>query len=538
SSQAGAKGSGQEDDEDLEDGFSELETPLVASEDENDDAVSAKSEISDEADANDPEAVGDGDKKIPKHELSALNKVVIGVHPPASMNSALDKWVEDGNEITKSDVALTMLYLRRRRMFIKALQLTEWLESKKHLEMSETNYASHLDFVAKVCGINKAEEYMKRIPESFMGEVVYRTFLANCVASTNVKKAEEIFNKMRGLDVPISCFSCNQMLLLCKRTDKKKIADVLLLMEKEQVKPSLFTYQILIDVKGQSKDINGMEQIFETMKAEGINPSTEIRASLARHYANSGFKDKAEKILKELEGDDLKKNRWACRLLLPIYASLGRDDEVGRIWEVCESDPRLEECVAAIEAWGQLNKIENSEAAFEEVLKKVKRKPSAKHFNVLLKVYANHKMLTKGKDLVKRMADLGCSIGPMTWDGLVKLYVGAGEVEKADSILERAIKQKTGRPLFSSFLLILDKYGQRGDIHNAEKIYLMMKQAGYPVKLRQYQSLLQAYVNAKVPAYGFVDRMRGDNLFPNKLVAAQLAQADAFRKSPFSELME
>lgn len=50
----------------------------------------------------------------------------------------------------------------------------------------------------------------------------------------------------------------------------KKVVDVLLLMEKENVKPTVFTYRVLIDIKGQSNDINGMEQIVETMKAEDI----------------------------------------------------------------------------------------------------------------------------------------------------------------------------------------------------------------------------------------------------------------------------
>lgn len=417
------------------------------------------------------------------------------------------------------------------------LQLSEWLESTKRLEFVESNYASRVDLIAKVQGLHKAENYLKQIPESFRTEIVYRTLLANCVSATNVKKSEELFNKMKDLGFPITCFSCNQLLLLYKKTDKKKIADVLLLMEKENIKPSPFTYQILINVKGQTNDISGMEQIVETMKDEGLKPSTQIQAALARYYAAGGLKDKAEAVLKEMEGGDIKKNRWACRLLIPIYASLGRDDEVGRIWKVCESDARLEECMAAIEAWGQLKRIEDAEAAFDKMLKKVK-KPSSKHFTSLLKVYANHKMLAKGKDLVRRMGDSGCILGPLTWDALVKLYVGAGEVEKADSILGKAIKQGRGKPLFSSFITIMDKYADRGDIHNAEKMFQMMRQAGYTSRVRQYQSLLQAYINAKTPAYGFSDRMKADNVFPSKALGSQLARVDAFKKSAVAELLE
>ncbi|KAK6149050.1 hypothetical protein DH2020_016575 [Rehmannia glutinosa] len=549
SSQAGAKSNG-EDNDDLEDGFSELETPLGVAEettsgDENDDDLS-RSELSEEEGVaddiqNELEAFGAetavGEKNSPRTRASSAMTKAILAAPASSVSTVLDKWVEEGNEVTQTEATLTMLHLRKRRMFGKALELSEWLESTKHLEFVENNYASRVDLIAKVRGIYKAEDYLKQIPESFRGELVYRTLLANCVSATNVKKSEELFNKMKTLKFPITCFSCNQLLLLYKRTDKRKIADVLLLMEKENIKPSLFTYQVLIDVKGQNNDITEMEQVVETMKAEGLEPNSQIKASLARHYAAGGFKDKSEAILKEIEGEDIKKNRWACQYLIPIYASLGREDEVERIWNICESDPRLNECMAAVDAWGQLKKIENAEAAFDKMLKIVK-KPTSKHFTSLLKVYANHKMLAKGKDLVKRMAESGCTLGPLTWDAIVKLYVGAGEVEKADSILSKAVKQRRGRPLFSSYLTIMDKYASRGDIHNTEKMFLMMRQAGYASRLRQFQTLLQAYINAKTPAYGFSERMKADNLFPNKALAGQLARADAFKKSAVADLLE
>lgn len=417
------------------------------------------------------------------------------------------------------------------------LQLSEWSEAKNHIEFNEGNYASRLDLIAKLRGLHYAENYIKQIPESFRTEKVYRTLLASCASTTNVKKGEEVFNKMKDLGFPVTCFTCNQLLLLYKKTDKKKIADVLLLMEKENIKPTIFTYQILIDVKGQANDITGMEQIVETMKDEGLEPAVKIQTLLAKYYAASGEKDKAEAVLKEIEGIDIKKNRWVTRSLIPIYASLGREDEVDRIWNVCEQNPRLDESLAVIEAWGQLHKIEKAEEAFDKMIKKLK-KPTSKHYTALLKVYANHKMLAKGKDLVRRMGESGCMLGPLTWDAIVRLYVSAGEVEKADSILGKAIKQNRGKPLFSTYIAIMEKYAAKGDVHNAEKVFQMMRQGGYSSRLRQFQVLLMAYVNSKTPAYGFSDRLKADNVFPNKSLAALMAQADPFKKTALSELLE
>lgn len=420
---------------------------------------------------------------------------------------------------------------------LSTLQLSEWLEEHKQIEFVERDYASRVDLIAKVRGLYKAEKYIETIPASFRGEVIYRTLLANAVSTHNLKKSEEIFNKMKDLEFPVTPFTCNQLLLIYKRLDKKKMADVLLLMEKENVKPTAFTYKLLIDTKGQCNDMTGMDQVYETMKAEGFEPDITVKATLAKHYAAGGLKEKAEAVLKDMEGGNLKENRWACQALLPLYAELGQVDEVERVWKVCESNPRLQECMAAIEAWGKLNKIEEAEAVFEKMSNTFK-KLSSKHYYVLLKVYANGKKLTKGKDLVKRMADSNCDIGPLTWDALVKLYVGAGELEKADSMLQKAAQTNRMKPLFNSYMTIMEQYSKKGDTHNAEKIFYRMRQAGYTARLRQFQSLIQAYINAKTSPYGIWERMKADNIFPNKSLLAQLAQVDPFKKTAVSDLLD
>ncbi|XWS65319.1 hypothetical protein CRYUN_Cryun05aG0083000 [Craigia yunnanensis] len=552
SSQAGAESSGEEND--LEDGFSELETPVNVETKENNNAlvetedglVSDRELTGDEEDVEETasnelqlsEAETDPrDKRSSTRRItSELFKAIMSA-PGLSVNRALDKWLEEGKDLSRAEISATMLNLRRRRMYGRALQLSEWLEAKKQLDFIDRDYASRLDLIAKLRGLQKAEYYIQSVPKSFRGEVIYRTLLANCVVSNNLKKAEEVFNKMKDLEFPITSFACNQLLLLYKRLDKKKIADVLLLMEKENVKPSLFTYKILIDTKGLSNDITGMDQIVETMKAEGIEPDIHIQSILAKHYVSGGLMEKAQEVLKGMEGNNIKENRWACRFLLPLYAELGKADEVERIWNVCESNPRFEEYLAAIEAWGKLSKIKEAEVVFDRMLKTSKKLP-ARYYSTLLKVYSNHKMLQKGKDLVKRMADNGSQIGPLTWDALVKLYVEAGEVEKADSILQKACQQNQVKPLFNSFMVVMEQYSKRGDIHNSEKLLHRMRQAGYVARLRQFQSLVLAYINAKVPAYGIRERMKADDVFPNKALAAQLAQVDAFRRTAVSDLLD
>ncbi|BAT96702.1 hypothetical protein LR48_Vigan02g000800 [Vigna angularis] len=374
------------------------------------------------------------------------------------------------------------------------------------------------------------------VPESFRGELLYRTLLANCAGRSNIMATERIFNKMKDLNFPLTSFTCNQLLLLYKNLNKQKMADVLLLMEKENVKPCIFTYRLLLDTKGHFNDIAGMEQVLETMKVEGIEPDIQIQELLAKHYTKAGLNEKAETVLKEIEGENLKENRWLCATLIRLYANLGKANEVERIWKVCESSPGVDDCLAAVEAWGKLKKIEEAESIFDRASKKWKL--NSKKYSVLLMIYANNNMLKKGKDLIKRMADSGINIGPFSWNALVKLYIEAGEVEKADSILQKAIQRYNMRPMFSTYMTILWQYSRRGDVHNSEKIFHAMRSSGYTSRISQFEALIQAYRNAKVPAYGIRERMKSDNIFPNKSVANRLVEVEAFKKKALSDLLD
>ncbi|KAK3159850.1 hypothetical protein QOZ80_1BG0051820 [Eleusine coracana subsp. coracana] len=527
--------SGDKEDE-LEDGFSDLEVPPETG---NKDASSTSEDSSDEdaIDEIDLSDVKPEKEHMKRFQQSAFLQLMLDA-PKNEVAKTLEKWTTDGNTADRSEVFFTLLNLRRRKWYRKALELMDWIEEAKLYELEERHYASRLDLVAKVSGLHSAEQYIEKIPSSHRGEIVYRTLLANCVAEANVRKAEQIFNKIKDLGLPITIFTYNQLLLLYKRVDKKKIADVLAMMENDNLKPSLFTYKLLVDTKGAFKDIEGMEKVVESMWGEGIKPDYMLQATIARHYIFNGHHEKAEALLESMEGDNIKENRNACKVLLPLYAFLGKKDEVERIWEMCGDNTRADEAISAIEAFGRLGDTDKAEKIFEDMSKKWKR-PGSKIYNALLRVYANKNLFDKGKELAKQMRENGARMGIPTLDALVKLYIDAGEVEKGDNILHKLSHEYKLRPQFNSYRMLLEAYSKKGDIHNSEKIFNKLRQAGYSGRITQYQLLLQAYLHAKRPAYGFRERMKADNIFPSGMLATLIAATDPFRKkNSISELLD
>jgi len=472
------------------------------------------------------------------HNASPLYQTVLSCKF-IDLPSSLEQWLADGNVLTRREVVITFVHLRNRRMFKRLLKVSDWLEGKKPFKKTERDYASRLDVISKILGIFKGEKYFASIPSDMRGQRVYGTLLANYSSTCNVEKTEEIFKKMKAEGFSLTAFEYNQLLLLYKRLDKKKIQDVLKMMEDEGVKPTIFTYKILIDVKGWMGDIGGMEQVAENMKSEDIEMDSGTLELLARHYIRAGLAEKAEVVLKELENVSLKDKRSCLKMLLPLYAELGKPTEVERIWKDFEAFPalRLDEYATGVVAWGKLGQIEKAEITFEKLLNSGK-KLSAKHYNALLNVYADHHLLLKGKELVKRMSDNGCTIEPPIWDALIRLHVNAGELEKADSILFKACNQKQLRPKYWTMVTILEKYAERGDVANAEKIFDRMRQAGYTGSAGAFASLLKSYANARVPAYGFRERMKADKIYLNGRLNSLMEQVDAFKNDPLEGILD
>jgi hypothetical protein len=138
---------------------------------------------------------------------------------------------------------------------------------------------------------------------------------------------------------------------------------------------------------------------------------------------------------------------------------------------------------------------------------------------------------------------------------LLKAYVNAEvpaygfrERMKADNVHQsKTVKEQLmhldeqnpdRNPLFCSYVNLLKSYAEKGDIHSAEKIFDTLKKVRYPERALPYGFLLKAYGNAEVPAYGFREGMRADNVHQSKTVKEQLMHLDNLQKAGDPKMIE
>jgi hypothetical protein len=77
-------------------------------------------------------------------------------------------------------------------------------------------------------------------------------------------------------------------------------------------------------------------------------------------------------------------------------------------------------------------------------------------------------------------------------------------------------KQGRSKPWLETLLAVLDAFAERGNVVNAEKQFQDIKKAYPRPNIQVYNILLKAYINSRVPALGFLQRMSSDKLIPNE----------------------
>lgn len=407
-------------------------------------------------------------------------------------------------------------------------------------ELADNNV--RIDLKAKTKKFTEAEQLLENSPPEFKTEIAYHTLLKNYADYQMAQKAEALLEKLKSTGLLTLPFPFNQMMLLYKKKGmENKLAEILEQMQAAGVPKDVYTYNILMDVKARSGDIEGMEKIFEELNAdENVKADAATYGTLATSCVHAGLIDKAKVYLKEMEEGKVFRNRSTYDILISQYGAVGDVEGVERIWEIVKAEPIVSNrsYITVIEAFGKLGKVETAEELFE-VMSKSKGLILSRQFNVLLSAYARRGLMDKAEKLMVDMERLGRKKNAITYHHLVTGYLKTDQLDKAVAAIKEAQrdpKQSRSKPWFETFVAVLNAFAERGNVVNAEQTFQNLKKAYPRPKIEVYNILLKAYINSRVPALGFLQRMSADKLVPNEETLDLLRQQTGLREeSPVTE---
>ncbi|XP_024983123.1 pentatricopeptide repeat-containing protein At1g02150-like [Cynara cardunculus var. scolymus] len=399
--------------------------------------------------------------------------------------SVLNQWENEGRTVTKWELCRLVKELRKYGRFKLALEVYEWMKNKpERFIMAPSDAAIQLDLVSKVEGISGAEDYFKNLPDDLIDNRVYGALLNAYVHARMKEKAESLLVEMKEKEYASHALPYNVMMTLYMNLkDHEKVEAFISEMMQNNIDLDLYSYSIWITSRGSQGSVEKVEEVFEKMKLDvSVKPNWTTYSTLATVYIKLGELEKGEDCLKKIESKITGRYRIPYHYLLSHYGSIGRKEEVQRIWGTYKTVfPYIPNMGyhAVISAFIRMDEIEESEMLYEEWLS-VKTTYDARIGNRLLGWYVRKGHSEKTESFFKEMLENG-KANSSTWEILAESHIKHKRIPDALSCFEKALSHEESsfwKPKPVNIISFYKICEQENDEPSKEAFFGMLKEAG------------------------------------------------------------
>lgn len=391
----------------------------------------------------------------------------------------------------------------------------EWVIREKPYRPKELDYSLLLELTCKVHGIEQGERLFSCVPPEFRNEVLYGSLVTACLDKGLIRLPLAYMKKMRELGHPMTHLIFNRLILLHSSPRRKKsIPGILTQMKADKVPWHVSTYNILMKIEAGEHNIGGLMRVYDDMKRAKVEPNEISYCVLALAHGVAKLYTALEAYVEDVERSATGTNWSTLDVLIILYGYLGKREEVERTWGKVKELPhvRSKSYILAVEAFGRMGELVRAEEIFSE-MKLDEGLKSTEQFNSIISVYCKLGFVNKASKVYREMKVSGCQPNGITYRHLVLGCLKAGLVEESLKTLELAMNLKTSlrvkksTPWLETTLSIVEMFAERGDVENAEKLFEELDKTKYSRHTFVYNTLIKAYVKAKVYDPSLLTRM-------------------------------
>ncbi|CAK9146349.1 unnamed protein product [Ilex paraguariensis] len=432
-----------------------------------------------------------------------------------SVGSAFQSWMGDGFPIHRGHIFHIINRLRKLQSNKRALQVMEWVIRERPYRPKELDYSYLLEFTTKLHGVSQGESLFSHIPTKFQKDLLYNNLVIACLDKGMISLSNAYMKKMRELGHPISHLAFNRLIILHSSPSRKKvIPKILTQMKADRVAPHVSTYNILLKMEANEHNIEGLVKVFGDMKRAKVEPNEVSYCILASAHAVARFYTVCEAYVEEVEKSMMGNNWSTLDILVILYGYLGKKKELERTWGIVQELPhiRSKSFILAVEAYGKIGELSRAEEIWAE-MKSKKGLKSTDQFNSVISVYCKHGLISKATGLYREMESSECKPNAITFRHLALGCLKAGLMKEALKTLNLGMDLTTSTrvrkstPWLETTFSIVEIFAGRGDVENVEKLFEELKKANYTRHTFVYNTLIKAYVKAKIYDPNLLRRM-------------------------------
>ncbi|XVF20055.1 hypothetical protein REPUB_Repub11eG0165200 [Reevesia pubescens] len=432
-----------------------------------------------------------------------------------TVGSAFRSWMAGGFPVHRGDIFHAINRLRKLKLNKRALEVMEWVIRERPYRPKELDYSYLLEFTTKLHGISRGEKLFCCVPQEFQNELLYNNLVIACLDKGLIRLSLEYMKKMRELRQPISHLVFNRLIILHSSPGRRKtIPKILYQMKADKVVRHVSTYNILMKIEANEHNIERLVKVFNDMKQVEVEPNEVSYCILATAHAVARLYTAAEAYVQAVE-EAMTGNNWSTLdVLIILYGYLGKGKELERTWSTVQEFPhvRAKSYILAIEAYGRIGQLSQAEELWLQ-MKSIKGLNSTEQFNSMISVYCKNGLLSKATGVFREMRMNGCKPNSITFRQLALGCLKAGLVEECLKTLEMGMnltasnKVRHSTPWLETTFLMIEIFAEKGAVKNAEKLFEELKKANYTRYTFVYNTLIKAYVKAKIYDPNLLKRM-------------------------------
>ncbi|KAG0476678.1 hypothetical protein HPP92_013519 [Vanilla planifolia] len=382
-----------------------------------------------------------------KNEIPLYRRLSsLGAAPEGSVTKTMNKWVREGRTVKVDQLIKYVKGLRKYRRYRHALELMNWMVEVRGMNLSHTNLAICLDLICKVRGIEPAEEFFNKLPDSAKNERTYGALFSCYCSKKMAEKANALFLKMEEINIASSTLLYNNLMsLFMKLGQPEKVPQIFQKMKANNIAPDNLTCCILMNSYAAKDDIEAVEGIIKEMEEEDeVTIQWTAYSTLAAIYNSVNLFDKAELALQKLELLINGHEREPFHFLISLYAGAGNLKQVRRVWELLKTTFPKQTNLSYLMMLHALNKFDDvhgMKKCFSEWESNLETY-DLRIANLVVGAYLRKDMEKEAETVLDKVKEKGLSADLRTCDLFIDYYLKNGKIDLAKKWSEVAALTK------------------------------------------------------------------------------------------------
>lgn len=345
-----------------------------------------------------------------------------------SPDAAAEALIDKCSGISVSDDLVSKLLNRFGNDYVRAFGIFKWMKmrSGRDVSISTNLYNQMVDILGKCKAFDEMWELVNEMNELGKGYVTLTTMtkvIRRFAKAGEFNEAIEAFTCIERYGLNRDVEAMNILLVPLVRGASIETATSVFTKFKNEIKPTLETYNILIQGYCKARKIDRGYKVLKEMDERGISPDTATYNNFVEYYSKGKDFEKVEEILNEMR------------------------------------DKRCSPSVATYTIYAQaLTKSKYPKQA-SEVYQKMKTdgcKPDATFYNILISQFSKSGGLNDGLALYKEMVTKGIELNLTRYNSMIKLYCLNAREEDAVRLLLK-MKATSVKPDVMTFVSFRNK---------------------------------------------------------------------------------